>query len=138
MDVRGQPSLWFDGGEVLNVVAEEPAQVLDEPVEQRSEVQRVPCGPRVVVGVWVGRGAVRADAPVAGAGQGDEHGRAERLAVRACVGLADRPGNDIAPGQVRSVLASAGRAVTPGGPVRESLAAYPRAGDLLVQLADQR
>src|ERR1039458_4768184 len=110
MDVRGQPSLWFDGGEVLNVVAEEPAQVLDEPVEQRSEVQRVPCGPRVVVGVWVGRGAVRADAPVAGAGQGDEHGRPEGLAVRARVGLADRPGSDLAAGAIPRGLAAPGRA----------------------------
>src|ERR1035438_4441514 len=120
MDVRGKAALWFDGREVLDVVAEEAAQVLDEPVEQRREVQRVPYGTRVVVGVRAGRGAVRADAPVAGAGQGDEHGRAERLAVRACVGFADRPGSDLAPGQIRSVLASAGRAVTPGGPVRES------------------
>jgi len=39
--VRGEPPLWFDGGEVLDVVAGEAAQVLDEPVEQRGEVQRV-------------------------------------------------------------------------------------------------
>ncbi len=32
VDVRGQPPLWLDGGEVLHVVAEETAQVLDEPV----------------------------------------------------------------------------------------------------------
>src|ERR1035441_2618199 len=138
MDVRGQAALWFDGGEVLDVVAEEASQVLDEPVEQCREVQRVPCGPRVVVGVRAGRGSVVADAPVAGAGQGDEHGRPERLAVRTRVGLADRPGSDLAPGQIRRVLASASRAVTAGGPVRENFAAYSRAGDLLVQVADQR
>jgi hypothetical protein len=33
VDVRGEPSLRFDGGEVLDVVADESAQVLDEPVE---------------------------------------------------------------------------------------------------------
>jgi hypothetical protein len=32
--VRGQAALGFDGGEVLGVVAEVAAQVLDEPVEQ--------------------------------------------------------------------------------------------------------
>ena len=65
VDVRGQPPLRFDGGEVLHVVAEVAAQVLDEPVEQRGEVQRVPGGPLVVVGARVGRGAVLADAAVA-------------------------------------------------------------------------
>ena len=58
VDVRGEAALGFDGGEVLDVVAEEAAQVLDEPVEQRGEVQRVPGGPLVVVGGRVGRGAV--------------------------------------------------------------------------------
>ena len=52
--VRGEPFLWFDGGEVLQVVAEVAAQVLDEPVEQRGEVQRVPGGPVIVVGDRVG------------------------------------------------------------------------------------
>jgi hypothetical protein len=33
--------LRLDRGEVLDVVAEEAAQVLNEPVEQRGEVQRV-------------------------------------------------------------------------------------------------
>jgi len=46
MDVRGEPPLGFDGGEVLDVIAGEPAQVLNEPVKQRGEVQRVPGGPR--------------------------------------------------------------------------------------------
>jgi hypothetical protein len=41
MGVRGQAALGFDGGEVLHVVAEETAQVLDEPVQQRGEVDRV-------------------------------------------------------------------------------------------------
>jgi hypothetical protein len=45
VDVRGEAPLWFDGGEVLDVVAEVAAQVLDEPVEQRREVQRVPRRP---------------------------------------------------------------------------------------------
>jgi hypothetical protein len=37
MDMRGQAPLRFDGGEVLDVVAEEAAQVLDEPVERVSK-----------------------------------------------------------------------------------------------------
>ena len=58
MDVGGEAALGFDGGEVLHVVADVAAQVLDEPVEQRREVQRIPRCPRVVVAVRVGRGAV--------------------------------------------------------------------------------
>ena len=73
--MKREPSLRFDGGEVLDVVAEEPAQVLDKPVEQRGEVQRVAGGLLVVVAGRVGRGAVLADAPVAGTGQGEEHPR---------------------------------------------------------------
>ena len=45
--MRGKALLGFDGGEVLDVVAEEAAQVLDEPVEQRGEVPRIPGGPLV-------------------------------------------------------------------------------------------
>jgi hypothetical protein len=41
VDVRGEPPLGFDGGEVLQVIADIAAQVLDEPVEQRGEMQRV-------------------------------------------------------------------------------------------------
>ena len=79
MDMRGQPPLRLDGGEVLQVVAEEAAQVLDEPVEQGREVQRVPGGPGVVVAVRVGRGAVLIDPAVAGAGERDEQRGPERF-----------------------------------------------------------
>ena len=44
VDVRGDAPLWFDGGEILQVIAGVAAQVLDEPVEQRGEVQRVAGG----------------------------------------------------------------------------------------------
>ena len=57
--VRGEALLRFDRGEVLEVVAEEPAQVLDQPVEQRGEVQRVTRRPLVVVSGRAGRCAVR-------------------------------------------------------------------------------
>jgi hypothetical protein len=48
VDVRGEPPLGFDGGEILQVVAKVAAQVLDEPVKQRREGQRVP-GRTVIV-----------------------------------------------------------------------------------------
>jgi hypothetical protein len=48
--VRSQPLLGFDGGEVLDVVAEVAAQVLDEPVEQGRETDGVAGGALVVVG----------------------------------------------------------------------------------------
>jgi hypothetical protein len=50
VDVEGEAALGFDGGEVLHVLAEVAAQVLDEPVEQRDEGQRVAGGLVVVVG----------------------------------------------------------------------------------------
>jgi hypothetical protein len=74
--------LGFDGGEVLEVVAEVAAQVLDEPVEQRREVQRVTRGPLVVVAGRVGGGAVCGDFAVAVAGQGEEHRRPVPFPVR--------------------------------------------------------
>jgi hypothetical protein len=44
VDVRGEPPLRFDGCEVLEVMADKAPQVLNEPVEQRRKVQRVPGG----------------------------------------------------------------------------------------------
>src|ERR1017187_6092498 len=135
VDVRGEPALRFDGGEVLEVVAGEPAQVLDEPVEQCREVQRVPGRLLVVVAVRVDRCAVAGDLAVGRAGQGHEQGRAERRSVRSGVGLADCPGIDRAAGQLGGVLPA------PGGPVTarsggEYVAADPGVRDLLVQLLD--
>ena len=49
MDMGSKPFLRFDDGEVLHVVAEVPAQVLYQPVEQRSEVDRIARRPLVVV-----------------------------------------------------------------------------------------
>ena len=49
----------FDGGEVLHVLAEVAAQVLDEPVEQRGEDQGVPGGLVVVVSGGVDTGSRR-------------------------------------------------------------------------------
>ncbi len=54
VDMGGEPPLGFDGGAVLHVVAEVAAQVLDEPVEQRGERQRVLGGPVIVVRGGVG------------------------------------------------------------------------------------
>ena len=88
VDVGGEPPLGFDGGEVLQVVAEVAAQVLDEPVEQRGKGQRVSRRPVIVVGGRVDGGAVVIDSTVGRAGQGDEQGGAEGLAVRRGVGRA--------------------------------------------------
>ena len=78
------------------------------------------------------------DPAVGRAGQGDEQGRAEGLAVRRGVGLADRARADLAAGQVRGVLAAAGRPVPPGRLARrEHVPAHAGPGDLLIQLADE-
>jgi hypothetical protein len=108
VDVRGEPPLGFDGGEVLQVVAGEPAQVLDEPVEQRGEVQRIPCGLGVIVGVRVGRCSVLADPAIRRTRQRNEQRRPEGLAVRRCVSLPDCPEVDLAAGERCGVLAPLG------------------------------
>ena len=131
--------LGFDGGEVLHVVAEVAAQVLDEPVEQRGEGQRVPGGPVIVIGGRVGR-CCRPGRPARSDGQVSVTNidGPEGLAVRRGVGLADRPGVDLAAGQVRGILAAPGGAVPPFRPVRVHLAADARLGDLLIELGDER
>ena len=63
----------------------------------------------------VGGCAVFGHAAVGRAGQGDEQGGAEGLAVRRGVGLAHGAGADLAAGQVRGVLAAPGSAL-PGPP----------------------
>jgi hypothetical protein len=137
VDVRGETALGFDGGEVLHVGAEVAAQVLDEPVEQRGEGQRVPGGLVVVVLPWVDRHALMVDPAVGRAGQRDEQGRPEGGAVRGGVGLAQGARGDLAPGQVRRVLAAPGRPVTACWPVGGDVPAHAGLGDLLVQLADE-
>src|SRR5690242_10163662 len=120
-----------------NVMAEVAAQVLDEPVEQRRERQRVPGGLLIVVGGRVDRHAAVVDPAVGRAGQRDEHRRAERLAVRRGVGLPERARTDLALRQVRGVLAAAGRPVPPGRLVGGDVPADAGLGDLLVELADE-
>ena len=133
--VRGETALRLDGREVLEVIADEAAQVLDEPVEQRGEVQRIAGGPGVVVGAGIGWCPVAGHPAVGRAGQRDEQRRAEDLAVRGGVGLADRAVADLAAGKRRGIVPPPGRAVTarPGG---EHRTAHPGLGDLLVQGPD--
>jgi hypothetical protein len=97
--VRGEAFLGFDCGEVLHVVAQIAAQILNEPVEQRGEVQRVAGGLPVVVGVWIGGGAVVKHLAVAVQGEREEHRRPVGLAVWCGVDL---------PGCVRADWAAAG------------------------------
>ncbi len=145
VDVRGEPPLGFDGAEILHLVAEDAAQVLDEPVEQGGEVQRVPGGPLVVIRLRIDRGAVVADLAVAVTGQGEEHGRPVALAVRRGEHPAGGAVLDLAARQVGGVLAAPGG---PGPPARLRLpvlsavasgdgAADARLGDFGVQLADE-
>ena len=135
--MRREAALRFDGGEVLQVVAAVAAQVLDEPVEQRGEVQRVPRGRHIVIAVRVDRCAVAGDAPVGRAGEGEEQRRAERLAVRRGVGLADRPRINLAARQRRGVLPPPGGPVPPLAPVGCHLAAHPGPADFLIEFGEQ-
>ena len=135
----------FDGGEVLQVIADVAAQVLDEPVEQRGEVQRVAGGAGVVVGVRVGGCSVLADPAVRRARERDEQRGPEGLAVRRGVGLADRPGADRAARQGSGVLPCAGSSgggaaarAAPGRGARTSVIVLVQLADPLVQLSRYR
>src|SRR3569833_2617501 len=133
----GESALWFDGGEVLDVVADEAAQVLHEAVDQFGEVQRVPSRPPVVIRGRVDRGPVRLPAPVGVQGEGDEQGRAEGLAVRGGVDLAARPGRDWATLQVWDVLASSGGPLRTGRDDRGDLADDTKTKENAVDLPQQ-
>ena len=107
VQVRGEAALGFDGGEVLHVEADRPAQVLPEPVDQLREMDRVPGRRPVVIGARVDRGAVGGvHPPVRAAGEGEEQRRPHQLAVR----LPRRRGRRCA--ARRSAAAGPGR---PGG-----------------------
>src|SRR5262249_10080717 len=107
-------------------------------VGRGGRVQRVPGGPLVVIGAGIGRGAVIVHLAVAGTGEGDEHRRAESLAIRSGVGFADRVRADLPLGQVGGVLAPAGGplAARPGS-ARGDVAAQPRTLDFVVEGGDQ-
>src|SRR6266571_957376 len=70
-------------------------------------------------------GAVAVDLAVARAGQRHEEGRPERLPVRACVSLADRPRGYLAPGQIWHVVTATGCAVPPRWLGGEHVSAHP-------------
>ena len=80
MQMRRQPLLRFDGGEVLHPVAGDPTQVLPEPVHQPRKHHRIECGTAVVVGVRIDR-CTRPHRPVRRQGEGEEHRRAVGAAV---------------------------------------------------------
>ena len=82
-------------GEILHVVANTAAQVLDQPVEQRREVDRIPRSPLIVVTGRVDRRAVLADLAVAVTREGEEHRRPVGLAVRRGEYAPGRLGRDL-------------------------------------------
>jgi hypothetical protein len=96
MNMRGEPLLRLDPSKVLRLIAQHPPQILDEPVEQRGEVDRIPRRPHIVIGVRVDWDAVTLDLAVAVTRQGEEHGRPVSLAVRRGVDVADRARGDLA------------------------------------------
>ncbi len=63
MDVRGEPPLRLDDREILQVIADEAAQVLDEPVEQRGVVQSIARQTQVAAAQVSCEGAVIGDVP---------------------------------------------------------------------------
>ena len=97
VEVRRQPELFLDGGEVLHLEPRTAAQVLDEPVERLRAVQRVQRRAPVVVRRGVDRAAGPGDGlalprgddlAVGGQGEGDEHRRPVGRAVRGGEGAA--------------------------------------------------
>jgi hypothetical protein len=114
VNVRGQPFLRLDNGEVLQVVADQAAQVLDQAVEQRGEVQRVAGGSLVAVAGRVSRDAVSRDFAVAVAGRAWPTWSARAGNVRLHV----QPGRDaVSPGasMMTPAAAASGAAVIARG-----------------------
>jgi hypothetical protein len=110
VQVRGQAPLWFDAGEVLDLVTGSPAQVLDPPVHELGEVQRIQRRAPVVIPTRVHRDpAAGNDLAVRRQGEGDEH-RGPVLHPRGCGERAPyRAVLNRDPWQVGHVLASPGR-----------------------------
>ena len=128
VQVRGEAALGFDGGEVLHVEADRPAQVLPEPVDQLREVDRVPGRGPVVVGARVDRGAV-----------GGVHPPVERqVRVRNSDGRTSLPSLPRRPGRRCAARRSAGAGPgRPGGggwtgpaDARPQVAVHPGLGEL--------
>src|SRR5262245_45370434 len=67
--------LWFDGAEVLHIPPDATPRVLPEPIQQRREMDRVPCGASVVVVIRVHRRSVAVYSPVRIQGEGQERRR---------------------------------------------------------------
>src|SRR6266851_7572577 len=109
-------------------------------------MDRVPCGPLVVVAGRVGGGAVIEHPAVAVAGQREEHGRPVAGAVRCGVHLAGGPPRHRSAREVGCVLAAGGPG-TPGpawllilrlaGRVAGQVAADAGAGELVIELGDE-
>jgi hypothetical protein len=114
MNMRGQPALGFDRGEVLDLEPGAAAQVLHPPVHQLGEVHRVQRGAPVVIPGRVNRHPLTAHDPaVGGNGQGDEHRGPVHLPVRSGETLAHRPGLHRAHRQIRGITTTTGRAHHP-------------------------
>ena len=82
VQVRRQPLLRLDRGEVLHRPPAGAAEVLPEPVDQGAKVDRIARRPPVVVGARVDRRPIRAHRAVGGHGQGGEGRRSVDFAVR--------------------------------------------------------
>ena len=104
VDVRRQPALRLDRGEVLHVPADEPAQVLHEPVHRPGEVQSISRSTDVVVSVGVDRRPIAPHRSVRVERRGDEERWPEPIAVHP----SDRAGVDASARKLRHVLPPAG------------------------------
>jgi hypothetical protein len=109
MEVRCEPALGFDGGEVLDLVARTPAKVLDEPVDQLRKVQGVERSAPVVVPGWVDGDALGGHRPVARQRERDEHRRPIGPSVRGGEHAADRAILHRHPREIRRVLSAPSR-----------------------------
>ncbi len=139
MQVRRQPPLRLQTGEVLNVPADCPAHVLPEPINQLGKMDRVAGRPPVVIAVRVQRRALRRDPTVAVAGQRQEHRRSPHRPVRSGERPPDGAPIHRQPGQVRGILPPFRRPGPPGPipTVRRSLPANAEIVQRFVHLRDQ-
>jgi hypothetical protein len=105
--MRGAALLGFDGAEVLHIPPNTAPGVLPEPIQQRREMNRIPSGPPIVIPIRVHRHPVTINPAIAVQGESEERG-GPVTPVKHPPHRALLHGSA---GQVRGILATAGRAL---------------------------
>src|SRR5579884_2835871 len=135
--MRSETPLRLDRRKVLNVIARDPPQVLNEAIHELAEVDRVAGRAPIVVRVRINRRPVRPHPPIAVTRQRQEHRRPKHLATRSRVDPPERRLLDPPLRQVRRILAPTSRAHAPSFCSRIDVAPHARSRQRRIDLANR-